>query len=106
MIQIANAYFLGSICLVLFRGWNNQARLEKITGNDGDNFKTMRQHATIIIRLFIILGVPWIFEVISTAIAHDHGDCAAKWPSFFMDFTIIIRLFIILGVPWIFEVIS
>ena len=34
VIQIANAYFLGSICLVLFRGWNNQARLDKITGGD------------------------------------------------------------------------
>merc|ERR1719219_1253616 len=87
LIQIANIFFLGSICSVLFKGWGNQARLDEMKGN-ADWFKRTRQHATIIVRLFVILGVPWIFEVITTAIAHEHGPCPAKWPSFLMDLTI------------------
>ena len=34
LIQIANIFFLGSICLVLFKGWKNQARLDKMKGLD------------------------------------------------------------------------
>ena len=32
LIQIANIFFLGSICLVLFKGWGNQARLDEMKG--------------------------------------------------------------------------
>ena len=32
LVQIANIFFLGSICKVLFKGWENQARLDNIKG--------------------------------------------------------------------------
>ena len=32
LIQIANIFFLGSICSVLFKGWGNQARLDEMKG--------------------------------------------------------------------------
>ena len=32
LVQIANIFFLGSICNVLIKGWENQARLDDIKG--------------------------------------------------------------------------
>ena len=32
LIQIANIFFLGSICTALFKGWKNQASLDTIKG--------------------------------------------------------------------------
>eukprot|EP00092_Neocalanus_flemingeri_P030860 GFUD01033514.1.p1 GENE.GFUD01033514.1~~GFUD01033514.1.p1 ORF type:complete len:712 (+),score=129.88 GFUD01033514.1:89-2224(+) len=78
LLQIANMFFLGATVHSLYKGWQNQAKLLKITGKDQENdlkakFQKLKDQLAIVVRLFIIMGVPWILELVSSAIAAEHG---------------------------------
>jgi hypothetical protein len=40
-----------------------------------EKFFKAASNGTIVIRIFVILGVPWVFELISTVISHYHDEC-------------------------------
>jgi len=79
IIQFVNGIFLISIGRVLSRGWQNQADMLEMRGEEMESFKQRFSKAatngTIVIRICVILGVPWVFELISTVISHYHEVC-------------------------------
>jgi len=85
ILQISNMIFLTITISSLYKGWQNQERLLKITGKDNQNdlkqrFEKLKGQLGIVVRLFIIMGVPWIFELISSGLAAEHGfDETCLW---------------------------
>jgi len=77
ILQISNMAFLGITIKSLYAGWQNQAKLQKIMGKEQENllrakFEKLKEQLTVVIRLFIIMGVPWIFDLVSSVIGHEH----------------------------------
>jgi len=79
LVQIVNGVFLISIGRVLSRGFQNQADRLELMGEEKESFKKRffkaANNGTIVLRIFVILGVPWVFELISNVIAHYHLEC-------------------------------
>jgi hypothetical protein len=79
LVQFVNGFFLISIGKVLRRGWNDQAERLKLMGEEKAGFQEKffkaASNGTIVLRIFVILGVPWVFELISTVISHYHDEC-------------------------------
>jgi len=78
ILQIANIAFLGITIKSLYAGWQNQAKLKKTMGKDQENllkakFEKLKEQLTVVIRLFVIMGIPWIFELVTSVISHEHG---------------------------------
>merc|ERR1711971_858585 len=79
IVQLVNGVFLFSIGKVLKRGWKNQAERLELMGEEKKSFQEMFKKAAnngvIVLRIFVILGVPWVFELISTIIGHYYDEC-------------------------------
>jgi len=44
-----------------------------------------RENIFVALKLFIIMGIPWIFEFISSLLAHNHGSGSTFWIRIFLD---------------------
>jgi len=78
IIQFSNIVFLGLTIKSLHAGWRNQAKLHKITEKEKEcllkaKFEKLQEQLTVVLRLFVIMGVPWILDLVATIIAHEYG---------------------------------
>merc|ERR1719412_2720873 len=65
--------FLNVICFVITGYYliSHWVTVRNMQINSKSNAWT---HALIVSKLFLIMGIPWIFDVISAAVEHSYGD--------------------------------
>jgi len=77
LIQISNLIFLGLTVKYLLEGFRNKAKLTKTKTGGGESlwekFTRLKEQFGVIFKLFIIMGVPWIFELVTSVIAAESG---------------------------------
>jgi len=98
VIQLVNLLFFCCIMVVIHRGWKNQADLVNFRGDSQtyqEKFKKSKKQALIVVRLSVILGVPWIFELLSTAVDHEYGPERTKEVVFLADLSTLFAGFLI-----------
>jgi len=103
LVQLANIFFICSILFVLNKGWRTQTQTNNISfgffeeeslpqtlsAPDARKFKDRytkrKQQAFSVIRLFVILGLPWLCELLSAFLETEYGYEKTKEVTFVAD---------------------
>jgi len=61
---------------------NNWSSVQNMNSNSDDCLLT---HVTLVLKIFFLMGIPWVLDIISAALAHSRGYSATIFSQFILD---------------------